>query len=62
MLDIITVSVSSDWAEILSWGGFKTAVQDAISAGTAISSIIKANAPMTRKAIQKSIEAFQKLP
>ncbi len=62
MLDIITVSVSSDWAEILSWGGFKTAVQDAISAGTSISSVIKANSPMTKKAIQKSIEAFQKLP
>ena len=62
MLDIITTNVSSDYAEILSWGGFKTAVQDAISAGVAIASVIKGNAPMTRKAIQKSIEAFQKLP
>ncbi len=62
MLDIITTSVSSDYAEILSWGGFKTAVQDGISAGTSITTIIKANAPMTRKAIEKSIEAFNKLP
>lgn len=62
MLDIITTNVSSDYAEILSWGSFKNAVQDAISAGVSISSVIKANAPMTRKAIQKSVEAFQKLP
>ena len=62
MLDIITTSVSSDYAEILSWGGFKTAVQDAISAGTSITTIIRGNAPMTKKAIEKSIEAFNKLP
>ena len=62
MLDIITTSVSSDYAEILSWGGFKTTVQDAISAGNSITTIIKSNAPMTKKAIQKAIEAFQKLP
>ncbi len=62
MLDIITTSVSSDYAEILSWGSFKNAVQDAISAGTSITTIIKGNAPMTRKAIEKSIEAFNKLP
>ena len=62
MLDIITTSVSSDYAEILSWGGFKTAVQDAISAGVSISAVIKANAPMTRKAIERSIQAFEKLP
>ncbi len=62
MLDIITTSVSSDYAEILSWGGFKTTVQDAISAGTSITTIIKGNSPMTKKAIEKSIEAFQKLP
>ena len=62
MLDIITTSVSSDYAEILSWGGFKTTVQDAISAGNSITTIIKGNAPMTKKAIQKSIETFQKLP
>ena len=62
MLDIITTSVSSDYAEILSWGGFKTTVQDAISAGNSITTIIKGNAPMTKKAIQKSIETFGKLP
>ncbi len=62
MLDIITTSVSSDYAEIYSWGGFKEAVQSAISAGVAISSVIKANAPMTRKALNKSVENFQKLP
>jgi hypothetical protein len=62
MLDIITTSVSSDYAEILSWGGFKTTVQDAISAGTSITTIIRGNSPMTKKAIEKSIEAFQKLP
>lgn len=62
MLDIITTSVSSDYAEILSWGGFKTAVQDAISAGTPISGIIQRNATMTQKAITKAIEAFKDLP
>ena len=62
MLDIITTSVSSDYAEILGWGGFKTTVQNAISAGTPITTIIKSNAPMTKKTIEKAIEAFQKLP
>ncbi len=62
MLDIITTNVSSDYAEILGWGGFKTAVQDAISAGAPIAGIIKKNAPMTRKAIQKSLDAFNALP
>ena len=62
MLDIITTSVSSDYAEILSWGGFKDAVQSAISSGVAISSVIKANSTITKKALQRSIEAFQKLP
>ena len=62
MLDIITTSVYSDYAEIYSWGGFKEAVQSAISAGVAITSVVKANAPMTRKALQKAVEAFQKLP
>lgn len=62
MLDIITTSVSSDYAEILSWGGFKTAIQDAISAGAAIASVIKVNAPMAKKALQNSIKAFEKLP
>ena len=62
MLDIITTSVSSDYAEILGWGGFKTAVQDAISAGMPIASVISRNAPMTKKAIQKSLDDFAKLP
>lgn len=62
MLDIITTSVSSDYAEILGWGGFKTAVQDAISAGTPITGIIQRNAPMTKKAITKALEAFKALP
>lgn len=62
MLDIITTSVSSDYAEILGWGGFKTAIQDAISAGTPIAGIIQRNAPMTQKAITKALEAFKDLP
>jgi hypothetical protein len=62
MLDIITTSVSSDYAEILSWGSFKDSVQSAISSGIAIASVIKANSNVTKKALQKSIEAFQKLP
>lgn len=62
MLDIITTSVSSDYAEILGWGGFKTAIQDAISAGTPIASVVQRNAPMTKKAIQKSLDDFAKLP
>ena len=62
MLDIITTSVSSDYAEILSWGSFKDAVQSAISSGVAIASVIKANSTITKKALQKSIDSFQKLP
>lgn len=62
MLDIITTNVSSDYAEILGWGGFKTAIQDAISAGMPIASVISRNTPMTKKAIQKSIDDFSKLP
>ncbi len=62
MLDIITTSVSSDWAEILYWGNFKNTVQNAISSGQSIMTIIKGNAPMTKKAIEKAIEAFSKLP
>jgi len=58
MLDIITASVSSDLAEIYSWGGFKTTVQDAISSGMSISSVIKKNAPLTQKAITKALENF----
>lgn len=58
MLDIITTSVSSDYAEILGWGGFKTAVQNAISSGSSISSVIQKNAKMTEKAILQSIDAF----
>ena len=44
------------------WGGFKTAVQDAISAGMPIASVISRNAPMTKKAIQKSLDDFKNLP
>ncbi len=62
MLDIITTSVYSDYAEIYSWGGFKEAVQNAISKGVPISAVIKGNTPMTKKALQKSVEAFKKLP
>ncbi len=61
MLDIITTSVSSDYAEILGWGGFKTAVQDAISAGTPIAGIIKANSPVTKNAIKRAVQDFEKL-
>ena len=49
-------------SEILGWGGFKTAIQDAISAGTPIASVVQRNAPMTKKAIQKSLDDFAKLP
>ncbi len=61
MLDIVTTNVSSDYAEILGWGGFKTAVQDAISAGVPISGIIKANSPMTKKAIQRAMQSLEDL-
>ena len=62
MLDIITTNVSSDYAEILGWGGFKTAIQDAISAGSPIASVISRNAPMTKKAIEKALAQFKDLP
>ncbi len=59
MLDIITTSVSSDYAEIYGWGGFKNAVQNAISAGTPIAGIIKANSALTKRAITKAISDFE---
>ncbi len=61
MLDIITTSVSSDYAEILGWGSFKNSIQEAVSNGTPITGVIKTKAPMTKKAIQKAIEVFERL-
>ncbi len=61
MLDIITTSVSSDYAEIFGWGGFKNAIQDAISAGRPITSVVTSGGAMTRNAIKKAVKAFEDL-
>ncbi|MBO5702032.1 MAG: hypothetical protein J6S71_06305 [Clostridia bacterium] len=61
MLDIITTSVATDFAEIYAWGGFHSTVQSAITAGTPIASTLKMSAKAADRAMQKAIEDFKKL-
>jgi len=61
MLDIITTSVATDLAEIFGWNNFHTTVQDAISSGTPISSILKSNASIAERLMKKAIDDFKKI-
>lgn len=61
MLDIITTSVSTDFAEIFGWGSFHSTIQSAISSGSPIASILKKNSAAAEKVMNKTIEDFQKL-
>ncbi len=61
MLDIVTTSVATDFAEIFAWGGFHSTVQSAITSGSPIASILKKNAVAAEKLMKKAIEDFQKL-
>jgi hypothetical protein len=61
MLDIITTSVATDFAEIFAWGSFHSTIQNAISAGSPIASILKKNSAAAEKVMKKTIEDFQKL-
>ena len=61
MLDIITASVATDYAEVYAWAGFHSTVQGAISSGTPISSILKKTAQAAEKMMNKTIDDFKKL-
>ncbi|MBO5702033.1 MAG: hypothetical protein J6S71_06310 [Clostridia bacterium] len=61
MLDIVTASVATDFAEIFGWASFNSTIQSAISAGTPISSILKKNAAAAEKIMKNTINDFQKL-
>ena len=61
MLDIITTSVATDYAEIYGWGSFHSTVQSAITSGSPIASILKKNSAVAEKAMKKAIDDFQKL-
>ncbi len=61
MLDIITTSVATDFAEIYGWGSFHTTIQSAISSGSPIVSILKKNSAAAEKVMKKTIDDFMKL-
>jgi hypothetical protein len=61
MLDIVTASVATDYAEVYAWAGFHSTVQGAISSGTPISSILKKTAQAAEKMMNKTIDDFKKL-
>ena len=61
MLDIITTSVATDLVEIFAWGSFHTNIQNAISSGAPIASMLKKNAPAAEKVMNKAIEDFKNL-
>ena len=61
MLDIITTSVATDLVEIFGWGSFHTNIQNAISSGAPIASMLKKNAPAAEKLMKKAIEDFKGL-
>ena len=61
MLDIVTTSVATDYAEIYAWGSFHSTVQNAITSGAPIASILKKNSAAAEKVMKKAIEDFQKL-
>ncbi|MBQ2242432.1 MAG: hypothetical protein II319_09855 [Clostridia bacterium] len=61
MLDIITTSVATDYAEIYAWGSFHSTIQSAISSGAPIASILKKNSTAAEKVMKKTIDDFMKL-
>ena len=61
MLDIITTSVATDFAEIYGWASFHSTVQSAITSGAPITSILKKNSAVAEKTMKKAIDDFQKL-
>jgi hypothetical protein len=61
MLDIITTSVATDYAEIYAWGSFHSTIQSAISSGAPIASILKKNSAAAEKVMKKTIDDFMKL-
>ena len=61
MLDIVTASVATDYAEIFAWASFHSTIQSAITSGTPIASILKKNAAAAEKIMKNTINDFQKL-
>ena len=61
MLDIVTASVATDFAEVFGWGSFHSTIQSAISSGTPISSVLKKSAAAAEKIMKNTINDFQKL-
>ena len=61
MLDIVTTSVATDYAEIYAWGSFHSTVQNAITSGAPIASILKKNSVAAEKVMKKTIDDFMKL-
>ncbi len=61
MLDIITTSVATDLVEVFAWGGFHSTVQNAISSGAPISSILRKSSSAAQKVMEKDVEAFKSL-
>ncbi len=61
MLDIVTTSVATDYAEIYAWGSFHSTVQTAITSGSPIASILKKNSVAAEKVMKKTIDDFMKL-
>lgn len=61
MLDIITTSVATDLAEIFGWGSFQSTIQNAISNGTPIASILKKSSTSAEKLMNKAMDDFREL-
>ncbi len=61
MLDIVTKDVTSDFAEIFGWVGFNDAIEEAITNGNPIVSVLKSHCTTAQKAIQMANMAFEKL-
>jgi len=58
MLDLILSSVVMDNANIFSWGGIESAVNDALYKGTAIASVLASKKSAVETAIQKTMDGF----
>ena len=58
MLDLILSSVVMDNANIFSWGGIETAVNDALYKGTAIASVLASKKSAVETAMQKTLDGL----
>ncbi|MBR4961943.1 MAG: extracellular solute-binding protein [Clostridia bacterium] len=58
MLDLILSSAVMDNANIFSWGGIESAINDALYKGTAIASVLASKKTSVETAIQKTMDGF----